>query len=301
MFTERILVHAPSRRPTLDQMLTSQWITHITHIEQMNNQKSTKRSSFFFSSHSSSSSNDRSHKTKNRRNSRSKDRSPELSHFTTIQCNTKRATSVLADNFLHPIENIQQYEKDDHTSVSDRFPTKRMIFSGNLKKKIGPMEQEKINYTQKSNNEIKSANNDISSHITANNQNDVSNKNSVSSLDMANATGYVTPALSKSVTNLDSTPYDEEQGDFIMLPTCTTDMTHLHLIEMEARRIMCKLGVSSEMLLRAIANGPRSDIIGAYRIIIHRLQKQALLAKQAEIIAQEEMTKPKTTRTCAIL
>lgn len=286
-------------------MLTSQWITHIIQIEQMNNQKSSKRSSFFFSH--SSSNNDRSqHKTqKNRRNSRSKERSPELSHFTTIQCNTKRATSVLADNFLHPIENIQQYEKDDHSSVSDRFPTKRMIFSGNLKKKIGPMEQDKISYTQKSNNEIKSslANNDISTTlITATNQsNDLSNKNSVSSLDMANATGYVTPALNKSITNLDATPYDEEQGDFIMVPTCTADVSHMHLIEMEARRILTNLGVSSEMLLRSIANGPRSDIIGAYRIVIHRLQKQALLAKQAEMIAQEEMTKPKTTRTCAIL
>lgn len=270
----------------------------------MNNQKSSKRSSFFFSH--SSFNNDRSqNKTyKNRRNSRSKERSPELSHFTTIQCNTKRATSVLDDNFLHPIENIQQYEKDDNqSSVSDRFPTKRMIFSGNLKKKIGPMEQDKISYAQKSNNEIKSshANNDISTTTIITASNDLSNKNSVSSLDMANATGYVTPALNKSITNLEVTQFDEEQGDFIMLPTCTTDVSHLHLIEMEARRILTNLGVSSEMLLRSAQNGPRSDIIGAYRIVIHRLQKQALLAKHAEIIAQEEMTKPKTTRTCAIL
>lgn len=310
---QRILVHTPSRRPTLDQMLASQWIQHINHIEQMNHQKSSKRTSLFFS-HSS---NDRPatlhpNKYKNRRGSRNnKDRSPELSHFTTIQCNTKRATSVLADNFLHPIENIQHYDKDLSSQTDHgRFPTKRMIFSGNLKKKIGPMEQDKISYsTNKSNNEIKSTN-DIS--------HDLSNKNSVSSLDVLanNATptsgsgGHMMQAINKSITDFASPthnpittghPFDEEQGNFIMLPTSTVELSHLHSIEIEARRILLNLGVNSDMLMRSVSNGPRSDIIGAYRIIIHRLQKQLLLAKQAEIIALEEMTKPKTNRTCAIL
>lgn len=95
--------------------------------------------------------------------------------------------------------------------------------------------------------------------------------------------------------------FQDEQKGFVMLPT-TSSTQEMDDIEKEARRILQALGITDAMLKEAVASGPRSDIIGAYRIIVHRLQKQAMLVKQAESIVVEEPAKPKNTRkACVIL
>ncbi|XP_050100921.1 uncharacterized protein LOC126581369 isoform X3 [Anopheles aquasalis] len=77
---------------------------------------------------------------------------------------------------------------------------------------------------------------------------------------------------------------DEEHGKFVMYPTTAVSSEgnrHLHALEAETRRLMKVLGITSEMLNRAVANGPRSDIIGVYRIIMHRLQREQAQARLA--------------------
>ncbi|XP_049533697.1 sperm motility kinase-like [Anopheles darlingi] len=81
---------------------------------------------------------------------------------------------------------------------------------------------------------------------------------------------------------------DEEHGKFVMYPTTAVSSEgnrHLHVLEAETRRLMKVLGITSEMLNRAVANGPRSDIIGVYRIIMHRLQREQAQTRLAATLA----------------
>lgn len=257
-FSERILVHTPSRRPTIDQLLSSQWVNlNILPID-ITQPKQQKNSWF------------------SRRRKLTRDRHIEMSNVAPIQCSTKRASSIYAENFLNPIDmpNIEDLTISQPVVIKSQ---RRSIFSGTLKKKIGPMEDggEKGNmFNRKNSLEIKT----IESELL----------NGMNSLHRKHSTDH-------------NNPFDEEQGNFIMAPTFTDDLTHLHHLEVEARLLLNKLGLTSEILCRAIDNGPRSEVIGIYRIVIHRLQKQLWQTKQAEIIANEEIARPKSNRTCAIL
>lgn len=110
-----------------------------------------------------------------------------------------------------------------------------------------------------------------------------------------------------SISNAFAEEENEDQGDFVMSPTNTDVLTDLHPVEIQARQTLEKLGITSEMLCQSIESGPRSDIIGAYRIVVHRIQKQQLLTKTNELMAAaaaeiEPIGKPKNIRrTCAIL
>ena len=46
--------------------------------------------------------------------------------------------------------------------------------------------------------------------------------------------------------------------------------------ERMARRILNELGITEEVIMKARGKNSRSAITGAYRIVLHRLQKQAL-------------------------
>lgn len=96
---------------------------------------------------------------------------------------------------------------------------------------------------------------------------------------------------------------EETPGEYLMAPTATNDLDNLNPLEVEARAILSKLGINDDMLYQAINSGPRSDIMGAYRIVIHRLQKQRIHALQAELTpADEQPSIPKNNhRICAIL
>lgn len=98
--------------------------------------------------------------------------------------------------------------------------------------------------------------------------------------------------------------YDEEElGDFVMAPTHTDDVSLLHPFEVEARTILEQLGIPSEVLFRSIESGPRSDIIGAYRIIIHRLQRRKLMVKQLEAAEADALPQQsqKAVQKCTVL
>lgn len=282
---ERILVHVPSRRPTIGEILSSQWI---------NNQHITLESALVATTKPSKAN----HKKKIHWFSRKRilqktsDSSQIDVNLVQLFFNTKRANSVLEENFLHPINVLPAITIDESNSVAENHtkPRRRSIFGTTLKKKIGPMEEKN------------------KSNVFNTRTNGIEDKMMITSTEPIQALRKTVESSSKqnSIPTTDDTyEDDEEQGEFIMAPTNTDDQTNLHPLEIEARQILDKLGIDSDMLCRAIESGPRSDAIGAYRIVIHRLQRRKFIAKQNELLASNEpepMNRPKThNRLCAIL
>ncbi|KAJ6649240.1 Serine/threonine-protein kinase NIM1 [Pseudolycoriella hygida] len=148
---QRILVHTPSRRPTIDQLLMSQWVNHNHLLIELAQSKQQKNSWF------------------PRRRKFTRERHIEMSNLAPIQCSTKRASSIYAENFLNPIDmpNIEEL------TISQPVVTKshrKSIFSGTLKKKIGPMEDggEKGNmFNRKQSTEIKMIENDLTNGVNS--------------------------------------------------------------------------------------------------------------------------------------
>lgn len=208
--------------------------------------------------------------------------------YAPVICSTKRGGSILAENFLHPIEQFRTHNPAELPVTN----AKRSFFSATLKKKIGPIEH------------LDTADNALNQKKFLNNRSNEAK--STEFLKEASKEGTPpTTKIANSVFSLKSKFEDHDIQDelkgFVMLPT-SDDSGDKDDIEKEARRILDALGISDVMLREAIPNGPRSDIIGAYRIIVHRLQKQAMLVKQAESIVVEEPAKPKNTRkVCVIL
>lgn len=65
---------------------------------------------------------------------------------------------------------------------------------------------------------------------------------------------------------------------FMMIPTrtnCDEELLRaLNPLEKDVRKIMNTLGISNELIENHIDNGPRSEIIGIYRILLMRLKTQ---------------------------
>lgn len=211
-----------------------------------------------------------------------------------MMCSTKRGGSILAENYLHPIEQFRMQNAVQEVPA----PTKRGgLFSANSKKKIGPIEA------------IDGATNKFSKGGSREilKSTEFLKETSLSTPQKANNTTPATANNCSSAFSLKSKFEDadilDEQKGFVMLPTnVAKSKVDLEEIEVEARRILGNLGITDEMLHDAVPSGPRSDIIGAYRIVVHRLQRQAMLVKQAESIVIEEPAKPKNTRkVCVIL
>lgn len=197
----------------------------------------------------------------------------------------------MAENYLHPIEQFRNQPnaiQEQQQPPSQPSQPKRIgLFSANSKKKIGPIEDVTLKKEiMKSNEFLKE---------TSLSTPPASQQQQKSQLISSNS------AFSLKSKFEDSDIIDEQKG-FVMLPSKDKISEEMEDIETNARRILNNLGITSEMLVEAIPSGPRSDIIGAYRIIVHRLQRQALLVKQAESIVIEEPPKPKNTRkVCVIL
>uniref|UniRef100_A0A1B0FJ84 Protein kinase domain-containing protein n=1 Tax=Glossina morsitans morsitans TaxID=37546 RepID=A0A1B0FJ84_GLOMM len=262
---QRILIHIPVRRPTIDDMLNSQFVTQPKlSAELMQHEinlrtKPVKRSAFWV----------RSKSRRLRKQYSLRDRYMEVINKPPINMNTKRNDGFFVDNFLQPIELSKELPSDPNKDTSRNETPKRNFLCGTLKKKVGPMETEK--------------------------EKQICN----GSLNGKNQWNAVIAADCPLFKN-----YDTETGNFIMLPTDgNDDQSILSPLEKEARQILQDLGITSEMLKSASTNAPRNDIIGAYRIVINRLQKQSWLARKHVEMALQEMPKAdrKIERTCCIL
>lgn len=268
----------PSRRPTIDEILSSQWINHqnITLESALVSTKSTKKMHWFSRN-----------RVLNKHSDSSQDRSIDI-NLLQLYFNTKRANSVLEENFLHPIA-VPIPDEINNMPENHVKAHRKSIFGSSLKKKIGPMEE-------------KTKGNLF-------NRNSIDEKTSSISIEQIQALRKTVESSSKknSIPNAETAVLDEEeQGEFLMSPAPIDDLTNVHPLDAETRRILNKLGITSEMLFNATESGPRSDIIGAYRIVIHRLQRQQQLTKQNDLFPAdpEPIKKPKhnnNNRTCAIL
>lgn len=290
-------MHTPSRRPSIEQMLASQWVneTNIflslssklapTNAVKLPNYSATKKSHWFSCAGSL-----------RREASGRNARQIELCNLAPIQCNTKRSSSNFADNFLSPIDMPTEEELARNSEMAvipdttlPKTNSRRSRFSNTLKKKVGPIDD--LEKGKLFNRNASSSSIQMRTFNTSELKNDLETRPPSIVTDQAN-------------------PFGEELGPFIMLPTYTLDLAKLHPLELEARCLLIKLGISSEVLLRSIESGPRSDIIGAYRIVVHRLQTQSWYNKQADLTAAaaaaQEVLAPKVTpknmtRKCIIL
>lgn len=306
-FAERILVHVPSRRPKISEILTSQWINNH-HIKLESAFASTVKSTGGHLINGSS--------KKNRWFSRKRiiqktDPSQTDTNLVQLYFNTKRANSVLEENFLHPINAIPSMSiSTDGDSVNGgsgggtidggghvKSQRQRRSFFGNsLKKRIGPIEEKnKSNLFKQSNGideKISTITHSDQMHALRQTIETSSKHNSITSGSGCGGSG-------------DDAIDDEEQGDFIMAPTNTDCMDTLHPLEIEARSILQKIGITNEMLCHAIESGPRSDVIGAYRIVINRLQRRKIMTRQQLHDQQNSdplpMIQHKSDKMCAIL
>lgn len=110
----------------------------------------------------------------------------------------------------------------------------------------------------------------------------------------------------------------DDYDRFMMLPSKTDKddnlLRALHPMEQEARKILRTLGIEDEALEKGIEHGPRSEIIGIYRIIIMRLKtqkEQALISQQSPVSSNDKLkndhnhklqkSKKQNATKCAIL
>lgn len=295
-------MHVPSRRPKISEILTSQWINnHLIKFEGAFTTtvgKSTTKTEVNGGS------------KKKRWFSRKRiihkaDPSQTDTNLVQLYFNTKRANSVLEENFLHPISALASMSiSPDSESVNGGVgdvkphqPRRRLIFGGSIKKRIGPIEE------KNKSNLFHKRTNGIDERIS------IADSNQMHALRQTIETSSKHNSITSAMSNTDDTIDDEEQGDFIMAPTNTDSTDSLHPLECEARSILHKIGISTEMLCNAIDSGPRSDIIGAYRIVINRLQRRKIMMTKQQQQQQHDQTnaelmpmiQQKSDKMCAIL
>ncbi|KAM8717261.1 hypothetical protein ACLKA7_004030 [Drosophila subpalustris] len=270
---QRILIHVPAQRPTIDEMLNSQFVTcpklsaELMQQELNLHSKPAKRSIFWAR---------KSHRL--RKTASLRERYTEVVKKPAISMNTRQQNEMFVHSFLHPIEltnpeippaNTKEQEANGEPTKRSGPSRRNFLFCGTLKKKITPIETEP--------------------------EKQLSNG------------GHPAKLSPWSIEVADDCPlfknYDAETGSCVMLPTNTDDLSQLCALEFEARQILAELGVSSQMLITASPSGPRSDIIGAYRIVVNRLQKQSWLARKHVEMALhlEPKQEKRIERQCCIL
>lgn len=269
------MIHIPAQRPTIDDMLNSQFVTcpklsaDLMQWEINQHTKPVKRSIFWVRS--------KSHRL--RKSASLRDRYAEVVKKPAISMNTRQQDEMFVQNFLQPIEMghellvpVSSQLKEPQSTEQAKRPTRRYMFCGSLKKKVTPMETEPEKQLANGGQSIGSA--------------------------KINPWNVEVAEDCPPFTN-----YDAETGSCVMLPTNTEDLSQLGALEFEARQILAELGLTSEMLINARQSGPRSDIIGAYRIVVNRLQKQSWLARKHVEMAlhSEPKVEKRIERSCCIL
>lgn len=105
---------------------------------------------------------------------------------------------------------------------------------------------------------------------------------------------------------------NKDYEKFMMNPTRTNQdvnlLRALNPIELQSRKIMRTLGISDELLEKNIEHGPRSEIIGIYRIIMMRLKtqkEQSSISPQSPVANNDKLNdnhkKKRNATRCAIL
>jgi serine/threonine-protein kinase NIM1 len=283
---QRILVHVPARRPTIEQILGSQWLSpacykflsskaqKVVNNSSPSHQPPRRRVSIWFKN------------GQTRRKVNARRTTP--THTVSLVCTTKRSFSVLDDKFLFPLTEQQLFVAPEVAETAATPVDKRF----SLKKKICPID-----------NELEKGmflNRIATIDISASN---VDSKKATSSSYM----NISTISMNSSASEAEN---DVQNQRFVSFPSQKSQLD-LHPLELETRRILKGYGITEKMLFDACLLGPRSELIGIYRIVLNRLQRQDAHTRYTERLVIGEMlnhskktvphsTKPKN-RNCAIL
>lgn len=236
-FTESILLHNPIHRPNIDQILRCEWV-----------QQRPKSSPSPL--HDARSIIQKRKKasfwcTKSRKTSPLSPSQP-IKLPEPIECYTKKFNNVPIEKFKNPLE----------TNASLSSATTVIPIHNNLS-----------NFSR--------TNSLINSSRTVPKRNKNGSIEIVQKDDIIQVRSYSCDEPSdESSVESENKDYDK----FMMIPTrtnCDANLLRaLHPMEQETRKIMRTLGIGDEQLERCVDHGPRSEIIGIYRIIIMRLKTQ---------------------------
>jgi hypothetical protein len=143
----------------------------------------------------------------------------------------------------------------------------------------------------------------INNHLsTFNRNNSLINSSKIVSKSHNNAIESITRIQVRSYSNdhLEESSIDSEKDfeRFMMIPSrtnCDEDLLEaLNPLEKEVRKLMNSLGISNELIEKHIDNGPRSEIIGIYRILLMRLKTQK---EQASIVNGSQVSDRRSYKT----
>lgn len=220
-----------------------------------------------------------------------------------IACSTKRSESVLDANYLFPIEEQSERrvncsarrEEELEEGALKRSAPRRSLFSFGVKTKIGPMDDLVVlkgggggvgvgvgegqllnNYTTNNNN------NHSPSHWARDQQQLPSTNNGTKVFKGVGEEQQMKHSSSSMHADVIEGKVEEVgtiaggvSEDFEMAPTFVTGSHSCpDQVETEALRLLNNWGISNEMLSDAVASGARNELMGIYRIVVHRLQMQ---------------------------
>lgn len=197
-----------------------------------------------------------------------------------IACSTKRTESVLVADFLFPIP-IEDSNRDSEAKergisetkdkVSLLRKSRRSLFSLGGKKKVGPMEMDNANTGNSQYGPEQPQD--------AGNNNHIDKKSPGEPIVLTNSSGD-----ENNWTNGLGQP---KQISVIPVNSCgdtceVMDNECTVALESEAKRILGNWGISVAMLEKGrLEHGTRSELVGIYKIVMHRLQTQQERQKSA--------------------
>ncbi|CAG9798671.1 unnamed protein product [Chironomus riparius] len=244
---QNTLLHNPLHRPSIDQILRCEWLQNRSKKSLVKSQTSLDEAQTIIQKRKRPSF----WCSKSRRTSPISPNKIEKQPPEPIDCYTKKFDNVPVEKFRNPIEN----ESSSMSSAKTVIPINNHLST--FKRNNSLINSSKIVNKSHNNNNVIAQNNDI------------------------------IQVRSYSNDHLEDSSIESEKDfeRFMMIPSrtnCDEDLLRaLNPLEKEVRKLMNSHGISNELLEKHIDNGPRSEIIGIYRILLMRLKTQK---EQASIV-----------------
>ncbi len=237
-------MHNPLQRPTIDCVLRSDWVQEnpkkSPQVEDMRKpvkkSNSFKKNSFWC--------------TKSRKTSPLSPNQP-VKQPEPIKCYTKKYNNIPAEKFKNPLEQ----ENNSLSSAMTVIPINNHLS------------------TFKRNNSLINSSKIVNRH-QRNETLEIVQNNDIIQVQSLRSYSNDDPLQDNEIS-----PENEKDFErFMMLPTETNGdenlMKNLHPMEIEGRKLMNSYGIDDSLLEKNIELGPRSEIIGIYRILLMRLKTQ---------------------------
>lgn len=261
---ECVLLHHPLHRPSIDQILRCDWLQNRSKKSLANSTSLEEAKSIIQKRKKASFWCPKSRRTSPLSPTKSLDKPPEP-----IDCYTKKYNNVPVDKFKNPLE-----QESSLSSAKTLIPIHN--HSSTFKRNNSLINSSKIVVKNHKNENLK---------IVQNN-------------DIIQVRSYSNDNLEEM-----STESDKDFDRFMMIPTrtsCNEDLLRaLNPLEKEVRKIMYAYGIGDEAIEKHIDHGPRSEIIGIYRILLMRLKsqkEQAAITNSSQVLDNSHSMKNNSSR-----